>query len=146
MDCPREVIRRSPSLNLHKYKGFQITIELIVLGVSFIACIAAAMVDGYIVSPDVYGSTITDVKAEVWTWPLFISSIIYIFGIYINGNWRWSPILRLTGSIVQSVEFLIIGLLAWSIETSGCFCMAGFCLWFIWLNIGDTYRAVIRGR
>ena len=107
----------------------------------------AAMTDEYYMSPDIYGEAVTSVNAEVWTYPLLISTIIYVFGIFINGNWRWSPFLRLFGSSVQLTLLTLFGVLSFNYDnidpfTVSCFSLASFVLWCVYLNLGDAWRAL----
>ena len=71
------------------------------------------------------------------------STGVYIAGIYINGAWRWSPVLRLLGALVQ-LAILVAAKDAYDqTEMSQVVTIcAGFVLWFIGLNIGDTLRAI----
>ena len=151
MSSLSETLERSPSKNLRRYWQSQLWAQSFMLVVSFVFCIIAAITSDYVVSPDTYGGLITGVKAEVWTYPFLVSSIIYIFGIFINGNWRWSPFLRLTGSFIQLVGLFLFGVLSFisspiDIFTVLCFPFVLFLFWCTCLNIGDAKRAVLRGR
>lgn len=145
------MIEKSPSKNLRRFGRDQLIVQIMLAAVGFWFCAAAAIKDTDVMNPDVYGYLITSVKAEWWSWPIFVVSLIYILGILINGNWRWSPVLRLFGSVFHVLTlglFSALSLLATSASvytepfpaTTAIAC--GINVWFMILNIGDTYRAV----
>ena len=145
------MIEKSPSKNLRQFGQGQLFVQVMLAAVGFWFCAAAAIKDTDVMNPDVYGYLITSVKAEWWSWPIFVVSLIYILGILINGNWRWSPVLRLFGSVFHVLTlglFSALSLLATSASvytepfpaTTAIAC--GINVWFMFLNIGDTYRAI----
>lgn len=145
------MIEKSPSKNLRRFGRDQLVVQCMLAAVGFWFCVAAAVKDTDVMNPEVYGHMITSVKAEVWSWPILVVSLLYILGILINGNWRWSPVLRLFGSVFHVFTlglFAALSLLATSASvytepfpaTAAIAC--GINVWFMFLNIGDTYRAI----
>lgn len=141
----------SPSKNLRKYGDHQLTVQVILAAIGFWFCIAAAIKTADVMNPAIYGPIITSVKAGYWAWPIFVTSLIYILGILINGNWRWSPVLRLFGSIFHVITlgaFATFSLTAMSASNytepfpAAAAVTCGFNIWFVCLNLGDTLRAI----
>lgn len=149
MACAAQIVKKSPSLNLRRYGQMQLGVQVISGIVWAMLCAAAGITTDYVMSPEIYGEAVTSVKAEVWTYPLLIACLTYIFGIFINGNWRWSPFLRLMGSGVQFVLLSLFGVMSFNRDsidpfTVACFALSAFLLWCIFLNAGDAKRAVFR--
>lgn len=46
---------------------------------------------------DVYGKTAFDIQTSVWALGFMSAASLVLYGVIINGRWRWSPLLRLTG-------------------------------------------------
>lgn len=78
---------------------------------------------------------------------LIFASLIYIAGIKINGRWRWSPVLRVVGSALNSLVlfFVVAGV---TVAGNGDPIVAfgsGLAImnsWFVVLNCGDLIRAI----
>lgn len=143
-------IANSPSKNLRKYWQGQLVIQLIMAAVGLQFCIAAAVLPGPVMDPADYGPYVTSVRAEWWSWPILINSLLYILGILINGNWKWSPALRLFGSVFHVVTLFLFAWLSWYVSPldpfiTGCVTLGVANLILVGLNLGDCYRAV-RGR
>ncbi|MDX1744020.1 MAG: hypothetical protein R3186_10555 [Ruegeria sp.] len=144
-------INDSPSKNLRAYGREQLFAQIILAAVGLWFCIGAAVLDGPVMNPAVYGPYVTSVKAEVWSWPIFLNSLTYILAIMINGNWRWSPAVRMVAAGAHSVTLFLF---AWlSMLTPGamqyvepfpaaCAIMGVANVWFFFLNAGDTVRAI----
>lgn len=62
------------------------------------ACLfwVSAHLEIFTMPPEMYGAAM-EIPAEVWSGLLVFSSAVWLFGIYINGRWRWSPLLRVAG-------------------------------------------------
>lgn len=62
-----------------------------------------------------------------------VAALIHALGVRINGSWRWSPALRLTGMVVHTVLFAV---LAWQ----GVGQTAGYT--YSWITIALFYGAL----
>jgi hypothetical protein len=45
----------------------------------------------------VYGTMAYDVDAETWALGFMAASGMVLYGVHINGRWKWSPVLRIFG-------------------------------------------------
>lgn len=141
---------QTPSKNLRKFGQQQMSVAVMCLCVGLVYSVGAAISDTPVMSGDIYGR-VTSVKAEVWSWPLLLGSMTYITGLLMNGNWRWSSLLRLFGSINNTVLPATFVALSAGIAPLNPFVVAasvvgGFNLWFVVLNVGDSYRAITLGK
>lgn len=59
----------------------------------------------------VYGAAVVAIPAELWSGLILFANATWLFGLYINGRWRWSPFVRLLG-IVSNLLFFSIFTLA----------------------------------
>lgn len=92
----------------------------------------------------VYGSFAQTFQAEAWAAGFMGSALLLIYGIHINGRWRWSPVLRIAG--LSLLTLLFSGLVASSLSaptgvviwafTIPCFLYP--CFRFLRLNIIDA--------
>ena len=139
------------SKNLRRYGDRQTGFQQMLLGMALVFWIFAVVKDGPIMAPEIYGEFVTQYPAEYWAASLMLASAVYLAGIIINGNWRWSPALRLTGAL-------------WHVATMALFVAGGMSavhgdvimiwgasilivhLFFAAWNIGDLWRAVRYGR
>jgi len=142
-------LNNSPSRNLRKYGQYQLGLQIFLAVVALAFCFAAAVMDGPVMDPEIYGPMVTSIKAEWWSWPILAHCVVYILGIKINGNWRWSPALRAYGALFHMItlSFLALGsfttkhLDPFAVQTA----MAAVCCgWFFCLNVADLYRAILR--
>ena len=145
------MFRNTPSKNLKRFGKEQQIIQALMLLMAAIYCIAAATMDGPVMDPKVYGDLVTSVNAEWWSWPIFIASMVYLLGIWINGNWRWSPALRVAGSLYHAVTLALFSYMAFGVSavnpfvvTSGLLSVTN--LVFLGWNLGDLSRAILRGK
>lgn len=136
------------SRNLRRHGNAQITHQYALLAMSFAFWARAVSTTDPVMSPDVYGYWVTSFAAEFWAASIMLACAVYIAGIYINGNWRWSPVLRLFGA-------------GWHVFTMGAFCVgaasvghdammmisATFCglhIWFTAINFSDLIGSILR--
>ncbi len=56
-------------------------------------------------SPEVYGNAAYDISAETWALGFMGNAAAILYGVKINGRWRWSPWLRLVGWAGLAVLF-----------------------------------------
>lgn len=135
------------SQNLRKYGGIQLFVQAHFLAMGIIFWVVAKAIDIPVMSATVYGEFIGSFPAEWWAGSVITASALYLCGIIINGNWRWSVTLRLTGA-------------TWHVFTLGAFAHGGWSapeglhllIWaslalsmhcfFLWWNLGDFARAV----
>lgn len=139
----------SPSLSLRKYKWAHLLTAFIMASVSLQFCIAAAVMEGPVMDPADYGPLVTSVKAEWWSWPQLIISLGYLLGVLINGNWYWSPFLRVVCALGNAGLLILFTWLSWFVSPvdpfiSACATMAVVNLWLALLNTGDCWRAIKR--
>ena len=71
----------------------------------------ASMMPGAM-APEVYGQVAFDIEAETWALGYMSASGLIMYGVIINGRWRWSPILRLLGLFALLLMFIILVLSA----------------------------------
>lgn len=57
---------------------------------------------------DVYGSMAYDIDAETWSLGFMAASGLLIYGVLINGRWRWSPVLRIAGLSMLLAMFVYL--------------------------------------
>lgn len=140
-------LRKTPSTNLRRYGQYQLGLSFLLGVAGAIYCAAAALKSGPIMDPAIYGDLVTSVPAEAWSWPITLASCVYLLGIWINGNWRWSPFLRLAGALVHAVSLTLFAIMAYRLPTVDPFVVtAALCgaanIWFFALNLGDAVRAI----
>ena len=104
---------------------------------------------GLLIFPDalgaqVYGGMAQAVQAEAWAAAFMGASLMMVYGVTINGRWRWSPFLRIAGLVLLSVLFAALalsslsapaGVVIWAF-TIPCFLFP--CLRFLRLNLMDA--------
>lgn len=97
-------------MNIYKYGEYQI-------GISLLAIYSSLMF----------------LHINPWAWLVLAASVALLSGTIINGRWRYSPWLRLLGSLANA---LTIGILSMDYPIlSG---VAIFCSWFVFLNVSDV--------
>lgn len=117
------------------------------LGMAFVFWMFAKFKAGPIMAPEIYGTFVTQYPAEWWAASLMLASGAYLAGIIINGNWRWSPALRLCGSVwhVLTMALFVAGgadakhgdvIMIWGAS------VLVMHVFFTVLNIGDLARTV----
>lgn len=135
------------SLNLRRHGDSQTVLQGAFLLLSILFFIAAKLKDSPLMPAEVYGEWVVSIPAEAWAISIMLASVIYILGIIVNGNWRWSPLLRLIGA-------------GWQILTLGAFTIGSgaaaygdsfalgclvfglvHAMFFVW-NVGDLWRAI----
>ena len=139
------------SYGLRKHGDSQFVFQLMMLGIAMTFWAAAKVMDGPVMDAATYGVWVTSFDAEVWAASIMLASFAFLMGVIINGEWRWSPALRLAGAV-------------WHVLTLGAFCIGAggtangshvviMCLWaclvhiwFAWVNLGDLRRAVGGGK
>lgn len=137
------------SKNLRRHGDSQTVFQIMLFGMALVFWAFAKVKSGPIMSPEIYGDFVTQFDAELLAASLMIASGVYIAGIVVNGQWRWSSALRLTGAL-------------WHVCTMGLFVSGGMearhgdviMIWgtsilivhllFASWNIGDLWRAVFK--
>jgi len=141
----------SASKNVRRYGQYQLGASAIVgWGAAQFTYIALTN-DTIMMSPDSYGSWVTHFQAEWWSIPILLASIMHVMGVKINGCWRWSPLIRLIGCLVNFALFMafIIGSGHSTLGDPMVAFGSGFAIlyvWFIMLNIGDLAQSVKKWR
>lgn len=115
----------------------------------FVACLfwIAAGTGDFAMSEEVYGPVVIAVPAELWSSVLLFANAAHLFGLYINGRWRWSPLVRVMALLTHSafsITFLTSSVAAPFGDVVTLF-SAGFAIWnlrFLWINLGDLRRAI----
>lgn len=134
------------SINLRKHGDSQLVFELMMLGIATMFWLAAKAKSGPVMPASVYGEWVTSFDAEVWAGSIMLASFVFLAGIIINGEWRWSPVLRFIGSLwqVTTLSAFAIGSFGAQYGDPVVMMSAGACfphVWFVWLNWGDMMRA-----
>lgn len=138
------------SKNLRRHGDSQTVFQIMLLGMALVFWVFAKIKSVPIMDAEIYGDFVTRYPAEWWAASLMLASGAYLAGIVINGNWRWSPALRLIGA-------------GWHVATMALFVVGGMNavhgdvimiwgasilvvhLFFVAWNIGDLCRAVRYG-
>lgn len=136
------MMRNYKSPNLRRHGDSQEVIQWAFLAIASAFWLDAEMRPGPIMKPETYGELIVTLPTTFWAGSLMLASGLYLLGIIINGRWRWSPWLRLAGSLWHSVTltaFALGGLTAPYGEnlavTAGVFAVVH--IWFTALNASD---------
>jgi hypothetical protein len=144
--------RRPPlSSNLKRHGDSQEVISWWLLLMASLFWAMARLTDRPIMEPDDYGHWVTQFPAEYWAWSLMVASTVFLLGVIINGNWRWSPLLRLIGAGWHLITLVTFSAGAWW-ETGGNFItiaagsLAAVHLVFVWWNTCDLAAGVRRGK
>jgi len=136
------------SRNLIRHGNAQITVQWAVLAMSMAFWAVAVFSDKPVMEADVYGSFVTVYQAELWAGSIMAASTAYLVGCYINGNWRWSPILRLYGAAWHVFTMGAHAVGAYGVDHTPMFLIsatfASLHIWFTFLNVSDTIGALIR--
>lgn len=112
---------------------------------------------GILLYPDalsaaVYGAMAQEVQAEAWAVGFMGSALLLVYGVHINGRWRWSPFLRIAGLLLLTALFSALtlsslsaptGVVIWAF-TVPCFLFP--CLRYLRLNIADARTRWRHGR
>lgn len=77
-----------------------------------LAIYVMAMTTPGLMTPDEFGQVAYDIDAETWALGFMSSAAAVIYGIVINGRWRWSAIFRIVGFASFAVMFGTLGLSA----------------------------------
>ena len=118
-----------------------------ILSIMFFA--GAKLRDKPVMPAEVYGAWVTEFPAEWWAQAVMAASTIYLVGIFINGHWRWSPVLRVLGCVlhvivmsafVRGASDAIYG----DFFVMICAVIGGAHMWFLAWNLGDLARAMGR--
>jgi len=135
------------SINLRKHGDSQLVVQAMMLGISVLFWIAAKMRSGPVMPSSIYGDWVVSFDAEVWAASIMLAAFVFLAGIIINGEWRWSPALRLGGALWHCITlgaFVAGAATAQYGDPVVMMCTgAGVVhLWFAWLNCGDLRRAI----
>jgi hypothetical protein len=135
------------SRNLRRHGDSQYVVQWMMLAIAIMFYAAAVLTDAPVMQADTYGAWVTSFHAEVWAGSIMLASFVFLLGIIINGEWRWSTVLRCIGAV-------------WHVLTLAAFCVGAFGtahgspvvmmsmgalgvhVWFAALNLGDLIRAI----
>lgn len=95
-------MRHYISPNLKRHGDSQEVVQWAFLAIAAAFWIAAITREGPVMRPETYGDIVVTLPAVFWAGSLMLASAMHLLGIIINGRWRWSPALRLGGSIWHS--------------------------------------------
>lgn len=112
----------------------------------FIATSASAVT----MSPEVYGDLAYSIEAESWALLFITTSSFYTAFIYINGRWKYSPLMRLLASLTLVLAHAVIGvssylgIIQYGYDYVG-YPIAEYSVWFFvplylyfsWVNLAD---------
>ena len=97
---------RDASHSVIEYGQAQLFLAGIMLMASTSFTIAALTTSEDVMSAAVYGADVVQFRAEAWSLPIVLASLLHLLGTKINGHWRWSPILRIIGSGLNTLFLL----------------------------------------
>ena len=80
-------------------------LRMFICGLAFYA--AATMVPTAM-TIEQFGKVAYDIDAETWGIGFMSASALSIYGIHINGRWRWSAVLRILGYTALLTMFLVL--------------------------------------
>lgn len=135
------------SRNLRCHGDSQLVLQIAFLCMGFAFWGVAAFLDDPVMDATVYGKFIGSYPAEWWAGSVILASFIYLAGIIINGNWRWSALLRLVGATWHVVTLSAFAHGGWAAPQGmhlliWCGTALGIHGVFLWWNLGDFARAV----
>jgi hypothetical protein len=138
------------SHNLRKHGDSQQVVQEAFLLLAVLFFVAAKLKDGPVMPEAIYGEWVVSIDAEAWAVSIMLASVVYLVGIIINGNWRWSPAFRLIGATwhVFTLGAFTVGSGAALYGDSfalGCFVFALVHLRFAYWNMCDLWRAIKAG-
>lgn len=137
------------SRNLQRHGNAQETHQFALLAMAAVFWFVSAVFDGKLMTPNVYGEWVTQFEDHIWAASIMAASTVYLLGCFINGNWRWSPALRLSGALWHVITMGVFAIGAMGAEDGSALAVIAmtFCglhVWFLWLNISDLIGAVFR--
>jgi hypothetical protein len=86
---------------LRRYRSLQLGWCLPFLAISSLFWAGAHFSDEPMMPAEVYGEWVVSSPAEWWALSIMAGCASWLVGILINGDWRWSPFLRLIGTTWQ---------------------------------------------
>ena len=136
------------SRNLRRHGNGQLWFQFPLLAMSFAFWALAVTTDDPVMTPVMYGHWVTSFPSEFWALSIMAAATIFIAGILINGNWRWSPSLRLLGASWHVFTMGAFALGALSVGNNAMMAIsttfAGVHLCFVGLNFTDLIGAILR--
>lgn len=137
------------SKNLRRHGDSQTVFQIMLFGMALVFWIFAKLKAGPIMAPEIYGDFVAQYPAEWWAASLMLGSGSYLAGIVINGNWRWSAALRLTGAVWHVITMSLFVLGGMEAKHGDVIMIWGASILIVHLfftawNIGDLWRAVWR--
>lgn len=134
--------------NLMKWKQAQTTVQALLFWAGAWFWVAGSVGMGAMPA-DIYGADVASVPVTAWAGSILAASTVYLLGILINGNWRWSAAMRLFGAAFHVAVFTAFLASAMQAEAGVLICSfgSGFALlnaWAVWLNLIDLIGAVRR--
>lgn len=130
------------SPNLRTHGDSQEVIQWAFLGIAAAFWAATLIRSEPVMKPETYGQMVVQFPTQFWAGSLMLASGIFLLGIIINGRWKWSPLLRLTGAAWHTATlaaFSIGGATAPYGEnlaiSAGVFAAIHF--WFAAINLSD---------
>lgn len=143
--------RHYTSPGLIKHGDSQEVVQLAFFVMAALFDVFARAVNDQIMPAEVYGKFATSIPAEYWSGSIMLASVVYLYGIKINGRWRWSPALRLLGAAWHTMTLFAFAASAVTAQYGDFFtlsCVVFGCvhLWFVWLNTCDLVLAVGYGK
>ena len=99
---------------LARHKGVHVAFAAMALFYGF-AFFTLAAVGINLMFPQQFGELAVSGEVEAWAGMQLCGSLFMAFGLLINGRWRWSPALRLVGSVIVAA---LTSVLAYSASTA----------------------------
>lgn len=136
-------------MTLDRPSQWRFALSIFVIGVCFMF---AAVFAPDVMTPAVYGDWAYDVDAEAWAGAFIASSALVLYGLHINGRWRFSPVIRAAGYLSLTALFFSIGVSSFFAENGlhlVIFAWVYFvpqCVRFLRISIVDMRRRLDLGR
>lgn len=96
-------------LTVDRAAQLRFSVKMFVFGV-FVMIAAKLTPDA--LNPEVFGRMAYDVDEETWAMGFMGFAMMVLYGLHINGRWRWSPMLRCGGYVGLIALFATLGLSA----------------------------------
>lgn len=135
----------SRMLKRHGDSQFVVQWAFLLLAVLFFT--KAVLSDSPIMPVEVYGEFVTSYPADWWAESLMLASGTYLLGIIINGEWRWSPLLRMVGAGWHCATLTLFTVTSQAAEFgdffalgTGVFAIVHFV--FLWWNVLDFRQSM----
>lgn len=131
---------------LARHKGIHVAFTALALFYGF-AFFALAVSGWNLMYPQQFGDLAVSGEVEAWAGMQLCGSLFMAFGLLINGRWRWSPALRLVGSVIVAALTSVLSYSASTASEGAAFMVycSGFSTlgWFVSFCALVDFRAAL---